>query len=177
MNPAIWLPTLSALVLVLSGCSTDPSIANDPHGTGPFDSNGNYIEDWADDPSKWKKPGSRTQPDDLPLVAKNEQPPANATPLAPSHTSTPKPTAKPAPVVVKSTPKPTAKPKPASTSKPKPKPKPKPKATTTRYTVKKGDTLSGIASRHGSSVSKIRSANRISGSIIRPGQSLVIPKR
>jgi LysM repeat protein len=43
--------------------------------------------------------------------------------------------------------------------------------------VKKGDTLSGIASRHGTSVSAIKSANRISGTLIRDGQKLVIPKR
>ena len=161
MNSAIWLSTLSALILILAGCTTDPSIANDPLGTGPFDSNGNYREDWADDPSKWRKPSNRNQPDDLPVIARNEEPPANATPLPSGGASTPKPSPKPAPVVVK----------------PKPKPKPKPKQTVTRYTVKKGDTLSGIASRYGSSVSKIRSANGISGSLIRPGQTLVVPKR
>jgi LysM repeat protein len=43
--------------------------------------------------------------------------------------------------------------------------------------VKKGDTLSAIASRYGTSVAKIRSANDISGSMIRPGQKLKVPKR
>ena len=173
MNSAIWLTTFSALVLILTGCTpNDPSLANDPLGTGPFDKNGNYREDWVDDPSKWTKPGRRSQVDDLPVVAKNEEPPPNANPLAPARTSTSKPAAstnvessRPKPTVVKATPKPT----------PKPKTKPKPK--TTRYIVKKGDTLSGIASRYGSSVSAIRRENGISGSLIRPGQSLVIPKR
>jgi len=45
-----------------------------------------------------------------------------------------------------------------------------------RHTVKKGDTLSGLASRYGSSVSKIKAANRISGTVIRLGQTLTIPK-
>jgi membrane-bound lytic murein transglycosylase D len=44
------------------------------------------------------------------------------------------------------------------------------------YTVRSGDTLSGIASRHGSSVSAIRAANDIRGSLIRPGQELIVPR-
>lgn len=44
-----------------------------------------------------------------------------------------------------------------------------------RYTVQKGDTLYGIARKKGTTVSKIRSANGLSGDIIRPGQSLKIP--
>lgn len=44
------------------------------------------------------------------------------------------------------------------------------------YTVKKGDTLSGIAQKHkGATVQKIRRANNIRGNNIRPGQRLVIP--
>ena len=166
MKQAVWLPTLCSLFLILTGCTnTDSSLANDPLGTGPFDAHGNYREDWADDPSKWRRPGSRQQvpPDDnLPAIAKNEEPPPNSTPLAPSNTSRPK--------VTTSRPKPTV-------AQAKPKPKPKPKPTVTRYVVRKGDTLSGIASRHGSSVAAIRRANGISGSLIHPGQKLVVPKR
>ncbi len=44
------------------------------------------------------------------------------------------------------------------------------------YTVRSGDTLSGIATRHGSSVSAIRAANDIRGSLIRPGQELIVPR-
>lgn len=165
MRSQTWFLLSSAAVLALSGCANkektyDP---NDPLGTGPFDADGNYVEAWADDPSKWRnRRGRETEPqDDLPQVAKNEEPPANSTPLA-----SPKPT----PAVVKTTPKPT--PKPA----PKPKPKPKPKPNYTVYTVKKGDTLSAIASRNGSSVSAIQRANGISGSLIRPGQRLKVPR-
>jgi len=32
-----------------------PSSSFNPVGTGPFDAQGNYIEAWADDPSKWRK--------------------------------------------------------------------------------------------------------------------------
>lgn len=59
-------------------------------------------------------------------------------------------------------------------AKPKITAKPKPKAI--RYVVRKGDSLSRIASRTGSSVSAIQRANRISGTLIQPGQSLTIPK-
>lgn len=44
-----------------------------------------------------------------------------------------------------------------------------------RYTVTKGDTLYGIARKKGTTVAKIKSANGLSGDIIRPGQSLKIP--
>ena len=47
----------------------------------------------------------------------------------------------------------------------------------TETLVKKGDTLSTIASRNGTTVSAIKSANRISGTMIRDGQKLIIPKR
>ena len=44
------------------------------------------------------------------------------------------------------------------------------------HTVQRGDTLFGIARRYNTSVARIRSANGISGDIIRPGQRLVIPR-
>lgn len=174
MKPLIWLPLSCAAAFVFSSCANNGSTAgNDPLGTGPFDAQGNYREDWADDPTKWRKPGSRKAPaDDLPAVASNDLPPANASPLPPVGSSS---SPKPSPT------RPTAS-SGTSSSQPKevaykPKPKPKPKPTSTTYTVKKGDTLSGIASRYGSSVAKIRSANGISGSMIRPGQKLKVPKR
>jgi LysM repeat protein len=165
MKPLIWLPLSCATVLLFNSCANQgTSAGNDPLGTGPFDANGNYREDWADDPTKWRKPGGRHAPaDDLPAVAANDVP-ANASPLPPAGSS-PKPS-----VSSSST---SSRPKPVVSSKPKPKPKP----TSITYTVKKGDTLSGIASRYGSTVSKIRSANGISGSLIRPGQKLKVPRR
>jgi hypothetical protein len=185
MKPLICIPLTSALILMLSGCATeDPLLASDPLGTGPFDSQGRYREEWADDPTKWRKPSHRHQvPDDLPVIARNDQPPANANPLAPRGTPRPTSTPTPAPVVnrpretVQNTTPVLVKPKPRPVVAAKPKPKPVPKPTTVRYVVKKGDTLSAIASRTGSSVSAIQKANGISGSLIHPGKSLVIPKR
>lgn len=50
------------------------------------------------------------------------------------------------------------------------------KPKTRYYTVKRGDTLSGIAKKHrGATVTKIRNANNIRGNMIKPGQRLVIP--
>lgn len=169
MKLQIRLP-LSCALLLLGACANQNQLAdNDPYGTGPFDAQGRYREDWADDPTKWRRPGSRQKPvDDLPEIAANERPPANATPLPPSRpTSSPTTASRPVQTTVK--------PKPVVVSKPKPKPKPQPSYV--RYTVKKGDTLSGIASRYGSSVSGIQRASGISGTLIRPGQLLKVPKR
>jgi LysM repeat protein len=202
MKPVLWMLISCAFALAFSSCGNSGSGGGNPQATtGPFDKNGNYVEEWADNPSKWRKNGGSPSPhelksDELPEIAKNDQPPQNSVPLV--STSAPvnkpvqtisqtqvaksKPTAsKPEQVVVKTRPleKPTA-----STSKPKPKPKPvlvkakpKPKPKSTRYVVKQGDSLSAIASRTGASVSAIKSENGISGTMIRPGQSLVIPKR
>ena len=146
-----WLIPASAAVMMLGSCTNQNGFAsNDPYGTGPFDADGNYREDWADDPTKWRRPGSRQKPQQEPLFAANDQPPANATPLPPS--------------------------RPTPTVTPKPKPKPKPKPQPVRYTVKKGDSLYVIARRNGTTVGALQRANGISGSLIHPGQRLVIPK-
>lgn len=196
---SISTPILSAISLgactigplFLNSCATGGRSAGDT-GYGPFDSSGNYVEAWADDPSKWRRnPTMNT------AVASNDTPPRNATPLPtaspsvsevaqvqpvttvstmpkPRTTTTtvrtaPKPTAKP--TVVRSTPRPTVKPK----------PKPvvvKPKvAPSTRVVVKKGDTLYALANRYKSSVSAIQRANGISGTNLQIGKSLVIPRK
>ncbi len=49
------------------------------------------------------------------------------------------------------------------------------KSSGSRYTVVKGDTLSAIARKKGSSVAKIKAANGLSSDLIRLGQSLKIP--
>jgi len=51
----------------------------------------------------------------------------------------------------------------------------KPVAKGKKYTVRSGDTLSQIASKHNTSVSKIKSANHLKSDLIRVGQVLVIP--
>ena len=161
------LLSLCTAMLLLNSCANKNQLAdNDPYGTGPFDSHGNYREDWADDPTKWSRPGSRqTQPDDLPVVADNERPPATSSPLPATRSSgsSPKPS---------TSARPQTKPKPVA-AKPKPKPKPQP----TRYVVKKGDSLYTIAQRNKTTVAALQRANGISGSLIHPGQRLTIPRR
>jgi LysM repeat protein len=169
MKLQIKLPLSCSLLWMLGACANQNQTAqNDPYGTGPFDSQGNYREEWADDPTKWRRPGSRQKPvDDLPAFAANERPPAHASPLPPSRPAVSRPSA-------------TTPSRPAQTAAAKPKPKPvaaKPKPSTLTYTVKKGDTLSGIASRHRSSVVAIQRANGITGSLIFPGQKLKVPQR
>ena len=44
------------------------------------------------------------------------------------------------------------------------------------HTVQRGDTLYGLARRYNTSVARIRSANGLSGDVIRPGQRLTIPR-
>ena len=202
MKTVLCLSLVSAFALVLTGCGNSGSGSSGPQAsTGPFDTRGNYVEEWADNPSKWKRTGRGPSPhelktDDLPQIAANDQPPQNAVPLvSAARVSRPEPVtsrvvaSRPAvastrEVVVKSVrpatqsesavvkAKPKAKPK---TTVAKVKAKPKPKAA--RYVVKKGDSLSTIASRNGTTVSAIKSANGISGTLIRPGQALSLPKR
>lgn len=152
LAPALLLP-------LLTQCGTKSAPATNAV-TGPFDSRGNYIEDWVYQPDKWYKPSSpseRRKPNTV--VAKRE--------------TTPPPQI----AVVKPSPQPSAtKPTPKPVVKVTPKPKPKPKPVTVRHTVRKGDTLSGLARRYGSSVSKIQSANNVRGTVIRLGQTLTIPK-
>lgn len=194
MKTFLWLPFSCALLLVISSCSNQ-NTSTDPLGTGPYDAQGNYHEEWADDPSKWRKPSSRvtTPIEEPPVIAKNDQPPLNANPLGNSSTpkpsitqvnSTPRETTQPIEVASRSKPAvkstkstPTAKSTKSTPKRTVAKTKPKPKAKPARYIVKKGDSLSTIANRNGTSVSAIQKANGISGSVIRPGQSLVVPKR
>lgn len=130
------IPLCAVFACLIVGCQpAAPKIVRSDisPGIGPFDSHGNYREDWADDPSKWRRPS------------------ASPTPVANSTSSA------------------------ASSSSPAPKPTSNPQVT--RHTVRRGDTLSHIARRYGSSVAAIRRANGISGSLIYPGQRLIVPRR
>ncbi len=189
---------LSCFTVMLSNCGSSGggTTGKNPGGTGPFDKNGNYVEAWADNPSKWGKRNSSPIVDDVPAIASNEQPPSNAVPLSDSKpvelvksTSKPVRTAevevasrqKPKSNEIVSRPKTKVSAETASTkSKSKPKvvaktTKPKP-SSPSRYVVKKGDSLSLIASRNKTSVSALQRANGISGTLIQPGKSLVIPR-
>jgi len=158
--PLLALPALLGLLLPScqvfqkKGVDTGDPLAMDY----PFDAEGNYID------SKAMKMGSGRQ---KPVVASLDVPP----PLAPDSNYKPIKDTAPPPPPVASISEPT-KPKPRSTASTPSKPKP----AVTRYTVKRGDTLSGIAKTHGVSVPALRKANGISGDVIRIGQQLRVPR-
>ncbi|WP_411827476.1 LysM peptidoglycan-binding domain-containing protein [Luteolibacter sp. AS25] len=129
--------------------------------TGPFDSSGNYIEDWVDKPEKWHRPSSDNKSKKRTPVAKKTE----TTP--PVVVADPPPVSKPKPTVTT----PAPKPKPVVVQ-PKPKPKPKPKPVT--HTVRRGDTLTKLSRTYGVPISTIRSANNLKGDLIRIGQVLKI---
>lgn len=120
---------------------------------GPFDSSGNYVDNWADNPPKrkyiprGKKKSKTTEP-------RPQQYAVQHTPPTPS-------------TVAKATPPP--KKAPSVTVKPKAKPP-------VTHSVKRGDTLYGLSRKYGTSVSSIQRANNLRGSTIGIGQRLIIPR-
>ena len=196
MQSVLWIIMSGIIALALSNCTNTNSGDAPQSTTGPFDRTGRYIEEWADNPSKWRKGSADPSPhelnsDEIPEIAKSEQPPLDSNPLAsatpsksplsfftkkaPSKTklAAAAPASVPVVVATKSETKPASKA--VSKATPKPVAKAKPKSQSKRYLVKKGDSLSLIASRTGSSVSAIKRANGISGTLIRAGQTLTIP--
>lgn len=202
MKPVLHALSIAAFLLALNGCRT---AGKQSPNVGPFDSRGNYVEAWADDPSKWRPYTPKDVEGDPPKIAKNEQPPDHSVPL-PTVVSTPAtraPTATsrtatgPTRVVASTNSKPRTggeRPVAKTSSSSKPvsgrtstsaskskssvaKTKPKAKSSTTRHTVKKGDSLSSLAAKYGTSVAAIKQANGISGTLIRDGKTLVIPRR
>ena len=172
MKHLFLLPLVSMAALFVTSCANNGSDSGLADNTGPFDEHGNYRDDWADDPTKWRRPGG-SKPSTK--IASNDLPPADASPIASYTPPAPRSTSSSSSSSSSARTQSAPKPKPAVAYKPKAKPKPKP--TSTRYTVKKGDSLYAIAQRNRTSVSALQKANNISGSLIRPGQNLVIPKR
>jgi LysM repeat protein len=174
IKESLWLSLASAAVLVLASCASQNPSDLAAVDTGPFDEQGNYRDEWADDPTKWRRPSGGSKPAKT-RSALNDQPPASSVPLVASSSRTAAVTPKSSSSTASTT---TRKAKASSqvASKAKSKPKTKP-AATTRYTVKGGDSLYTIAQRNKTTVSALQKANRISGSLIRPGQTLVIPRR
>ena len=148
---------LSVLLVIplLTQCGGFRSAPQTQSVTGPFDSRGNYVEEWVDKPEKWYRPpvpGKQTKPNTE--IAANTLPEPHI-PLI--ETSSPPPVVRTSPTTVK------------------PKPKPKP-PTVVRHTVKRGDTLGAIAKRYKTTVAKIQKANALKGTVIRVGQTLKIPR-
>ena len=158
-------------------------------GVGPFDSNGNYVESWADDKRKgrwWRK--STTNSSSLASNKKVEKP--KITPPVYTSSFTPRPAITPTVKThqrpaVNTTNIPSARPKPTIVATPRPKPKPKPKPVVITkpkskppigHTIVKGDTLYGLSRKYNISVTAIQRANGLKGSNLRLGQRLIIPR-
>jgi hypothetical protein len=85
MKHAFGILTTLASAIALTSCGNQgTSLAEHPAGTGPFDSRGNYVEAWADNPEKWNRGGgssrpatNRPKPEAVtpPVIARQEQPP------------------------------------------------------------------------------------------------------
>jgi nucleoid-associated protein YgaU len=158
-----YLPALMVPMLLASCKSTKDTGYEDP-----------YVANFATDGGYNPYPGSTSGGYEPP-------PPAAA---APAYTGASTPSYEAPPVADDYAFTAPAKPAP-STSSSKPKPKTssssstKKKSTSTRssrtHTVTRGDTLYGLARKYGSTVSKIKSANGLSGDMIRLGQKLKIP--
>jgi LysM repeat protein len=203
MKPVLQAVSLMAGLCLLNGCRVP---GKQSPNVGPFDSRGNYVEAWADDPSKWRPYTPREVDGELPRIAKNEQPPENSIPLATTKASPPRTAAVAGRAAAPDTTREVARgsataraaaertvaKKSASKSKPDTertaasstkskasvaKAKPKAKSASTRHTVKSGDSLSSIAAKYGTSVSALKKANGLSGTMIRDGKSLVVPRR
>lgn len=111
--------------------------------------------------------------------AASPAPSASASAIAsvtPSRSPSPRPTASVA-VSPSASPSPSVSPKPSRTPRPSVEPSPSasvPPGSTT-YTVKSGDTLSGIAAQFGTTVQAIKTLNGLTSNVIHPGQVLKIP--
>lgn len=134
---------------------------------GPFDSKGNYIESWADNPPKrtykrsskrssTRKSSSRTSKKPTSTSKKSYRTSKSKSNRKKSSTYK-----KPTNTRKKSTPK-------------KIVPKTKPPI---MHTVRKGDTVYGLARKFGASPNAIIKANNIRNGMIKIGQKLIIPRK
>lgn len=157
---------LAASCLALTSCdnmkksgSSDPyasNYGNDGH-YNPYPGQTGYA---TTSTPKYQTPPAAVEP-------VQAEPPANPYAFAGSKKTTPATTSASPKKAVASSTAPKKKSTPTkSTSK---------KSAGSKYTVVKGDTLSGIARRKGTTVAKLKSANGLSGDLIRLGQSLKIP--
>ena len=143
----------------------------------PFDEKGNYKSDWVASGGPSASEMSSRQEGFWRSSHGGGVTPAGHEPALEEVAPEPEPDPEPVRVassLPKATPVVRSEPKP--TPKPTPKPAPKPKPVASRsHTVKSGDTLYSLSIKYGTSVSKIQSANGMSGTLIRVGQKLKIP--
>lgn len=167
MHTALRLLTLVAAASALTSCQNgqNPFSKKTSGGNDPYVSN--YGNDGGYNPYPGQSGYSQGAASSAPLTYATPPAPAEADPYAFSapSTTTPKRTTSSSSTPKKST----------ASSKPKSSSKSPAKKSGGSYQVTKGDTLYGIARKRGTTVAKIKAANKLSSDTIRPGQSLRIP--
>lgn len=134
----------------------------------PFDSSGNYVTAWAADGERRSGRGSANRSD---IASWSDSRSARSAPLS-----------KPRPVSTPAKSRSTSKSRSSSTvaSRSKSQRPSTSKKTPTKsqrsYTVRKGDTLSAIARRNGTTVAKLKAANGLKSDRIGIGKNLKIPR-
>ncbi len=160
---------LSTICLVLASCDNmkkSGSSSSDPYASN-YGTDGHY-NPYPGQSGYTSTPKYQTPPVQTSFPPAEPQPPANPYAFSGSKKPTPSSTysTPPKKTVASSS---SAKKK-STSSKSTAK-----KSSGSRYTVVKGDTLSAIARKKGSSVAKIKAANGLKSDLIRLGQSLKIP--
>lgn len=176
MKKALILLSLSLSSLAVVSCQngqkstsggSDPYVANyeSDGGYNPYPGQSGYVQ-----PSSGGAPAAPTY---------TQAPTVAADPYAFSSSSSSSSAPKPAPrtsTSSSSTRKPTvASSKPKSSSSSKSKGSSKSTARKGSHTVAKGDSLYAIARKNNTTVAKLKTANKLSNDLIRPGQVLKIP--
>ena len=169
MTAIVRFPIFAAVCALLASCQTGQNVkSNDPYVSN-FGNDGAY-NPYPGQPGTMQSGGGSTVPTYTPPPQAPTPPPndpyafsgpsaASSKPKSPSSSSSTKP---------KSTASTKPRPK-SSTAKTTPKKKP---AAASAYKVVPGDTLSGIARKRGTTVAKLKAANKLSSDLIRPGQAL-----
>ncbi len=155
------LPTID-----LHGSASTPSHSMS-HADYPFDSNGNYITSWAaeGEARAGRNAYASTSYSDW---RSSHSEGGGAARKSSSSSGVKKSSTSSTTARTKSAASTTKKKSVASTTKKKP--------SSSSHTVRKGDTLSAIARKYGTSVAKIKAANGLSSDIIRDGKSLKVPR-
>jgi LysM repeat protein len=139
----------------------------------PFDSNGNYVAEWAAEGERRQgRPAAATNDDEVSREKSHGGKVTGSRKIAvKSKASEPKTKTK-----NKSGTKEVAKSSDKTTSKSSSATKKPTGSSSVRYVVKKGDTLSSIADKFGSSIAKFKAANGLKSNTLSSGTSLKVPK-
>jgi len=136
----------------LHGASATPSHSM-PRDEYPFDAGGNYVSTWAQEGESKAGRGAATSSDYAEWRSSHHKDGGrSSSSKKKSSGSSSKSKSKKSPAPVKKT------------------------AASKKHVVKSGDTLSSIARKYGTSVSKLKAANGLKSDVIRDGRSLSIPK-